>query len=101
MNFRFLTATQKPITMVSILASVIMILLLASLQFLPVKPYFWLNFCLFTIGCFFTGWIASSMWLCRHPERESLSVHVWGLVVTVGFTVLGITGFMIIRYLFF
>ena len=101
MNFRFLATKQKLITMVSALALVVMMLLLASLKFLPVQPYLWLHFCFLTIGSFLTGWVCTSMWLCRHPERESHSVHVWGLVITVGFTVCGIAVFAIVRDLIF
>lgn len=101
MNFRFLATKQKPITVGSALGTALGILLIAVLKLLPVQPYFWLHFCLLTIGFLITGWTGTSTWLCRHPERESLSVHVWGLIVTVGFTMLGITGLMIIWYLFF
>jgi hypothetical protein len=101
MNFRFLATKQKPITVVSALALVVVILLLASLKLLPVQPYLWLHFCLLTIGGSLTGWVCTSTWLCKHPERESRSVHVWGLVITVGFTVFGIAGLTVVRYLIF
>lgn len=101
MNFRFLATKQKPITMVSWIVLVAMVLLLASLKLLPVRPYLWLHFCLLTIGGFLTGWAGASTWLRRHPERESLSVHVWGLIITGVFTLFGMIGFIVLAYLLF
>lgn len=101
MNFRFLATKQKIMIVGSAPVTAISMLLLALLKFLPVRPYLWLHICLMTILFFLTAWTLLSWWLCWHPERESRSVHVWGLIVTVSFTVLGMVGSIILRYLLF
>ncbi len=102
MNFRFLATKQKPVTVGSALVTTGCLLLITVLKLLPVRPYLWLHISLMTILFFFTAWTLLSWWLCWHPERESRSVHVWGLIITVSFTVIGIVGSIVLsRYLLF
>lgn len=101
MNFRFLATKQKTMIMGTLLVPAVTMLLLSLLHLLPVRPYIWLHICLMTILFFLTAWTLLSWWLCWHPERESRSVHVWGLIITGSFTVLGMVGSIVLRYVLF
>ena len=80
MKFQFLSTNKKRVQ--TIAAAVSLLPLIAIVLMETVNE---LLFDFFIVICFFGWvWILTSEVLCQDMHRESISVHVWGLIIALG-----------------